>query len=53
MSTKIETAELDEWVQQLRECKYLEEGKLKRLCESVKELLLEESNVQPVSSPVL
>jgi len=52
MSTKIQTAELDEWVQQLRECKYLEEGKLKRLCESVKELLLEESNVQPVSSPV-
>eukprot|EP01121_Diplochlamys_sp_Union-15-3_P007612 TRINITY_DN1948_c0_g1_i2.p1 TRINITY_DN1948_c0_g1~~TRINITY_DN1948_c0_g1_i2.p1 ORF type:complete len:307 (+),score=51.34 TRINITY_DN1948_c0_g1_i2:51-971(+) len=48
----IENTELDEWVKQLKECKYLEEPKLKRLCEMVKELLLEESNVQPVSSPV-
>eukprot|EP01129_Flabellula_baltica_P005883 TRINITY_DN2160_c0_g1_i1.p1 TRINITY_DN2160_c0_g1~~TRINITY_DN2160_c0_g1_i1.p1 ORF type:complete len:334 (-),score=72.34 TRINITY_DN2160_c0_g1_i1:72-1013(-) len=32
--------------------KYLEEQELKHLCEKVKEYLLEESNVQPVSSPV-
>eukprot|EP01120_Amphizonella_sp_Union-15-10_P014079 TRINITY_DN66_c0_g1_i4.p1 TRINITY_DN66_c0_g1~~TRINITY_DN66_c0_g1_i4.p1 ORF type:complete len:311 (-),score=48.65 TRINITY_DN66_c0_g1_i4:112-1044(-) len=49
---RIETSELDDWVKQLKECKYIEESKLKRLCELVKELLLEESNVQPVSSPV-
>jgi len=42
----------DEWVQQVRLCKYLPEQDLKKLCEMVKELLLEESNVQPVSSPV-
>jgi len=42
----------DEWIETLRKCKYLPESDLKMLCEMVKELLLEESNVQPVSSPV-
>lgn len=44
--------DIDKWVEQVKECKYLEEKDLKELCERVKELLLEESNVQPVSSPV-
>ncbi|KAK5574968.1 hypothetical protein ACTFIW_011528 [Dictyostelium discoideum] len=43
---------LDEWVETARQCKYLPENDLKKLCERVKELLLEESNVQPVRSPV-
>jgi len=43
---------LDEWLALLRECKYLSEQDIKQLCETVKELLLEESNVQPVASPV-
>eukprot|EP01099_Mayorella_cantabrigiensis_P002545 TRINITY_DN210_c0_g1_i2.p1 TRINITY_DN210_c0_g1~~TRINITY_DN210_c0_g1_i2.p1 ORF type:complete len:328 (-),score=81.19 TRINITY_DN210_c0_g1_i2:231-1148(-) len=43
---------LDSWVEQLKKCKFLPEPDLKRLCEIVKSLLLEESNVQPVSSPV-
>lgn len=54
----------DAWLEQLTQCKYLSESDLKKLCEivnmplilcntiQVKELLLEESNVQPVSSPV-
>jgi len=42
----------DQWVESLRNCKYLPEPDLKDLCEIVKELLLEESNVQPVMSPV-
>jgi serine/threonine-protein phosphatase 6 catalytic subunit len=52
MSATISTQELDKWVETLRQCKYLPENDLKRLCEMVKELLLEEANVQPVSSPV-
>merc|ERR1712130_313453 len=44
--------ELDEWLAHVRKCKYLPEASLKKLCDRVKELLLEESNVQPVSSPV-
>jgi len=42
----------DEWIATVKECKYLSEPDLKKLCEIVKELLLEESNVQPVASPV-
>jgi len=42
----------EEWVEILKQCKYLPEQDLKELCEMVKELLLEESNVQPVAAPV-
>ena len=42
----------DLWLQQVREGKILPERDLRVLCEKVKELLIEESNVQPVSAPV-
>lgn len=42
----------DEWLQIVRKCQYLPETDLKRLCEMVKELLMEESNIQPISTPV-
>ncbi|KAI9295798.1 Metallo-dependent phosphatase [Neoconidiobolus thromboides FSU 785] len=42
----------DQWIETLRKCQYLSENEMKKLCEMVKELLMEESNVQPVSSPV-
>jgi len=42
----------DEWIETLRKCQFLPEKDIKRLCEKVKELLMEESNVQPVSTPV-
>jgi len=42
----------DKWLEILKECKYLPENDLRDLCLLVKELLLEESNVQVVSSPV-
>ncbi len=44
--------QVDEWLEQIKECAYLQEGDLKKLCEIVKELLMEEANVQPVSTPV-
>jgi len=43
---------LDNSIETLRQCKYLPEADLKKLCETVKEHLFEESNVQPVYSPV-
>jgi len=43
---------LDEWIASVRECKFLPEEDMKKLCDLVKSYLLEESNVQPVSSPV-
>lgn len=44
--------DLDKWIEMTRDCKYLPENYLKQLCDIVLEYLIEESNVQPVSTPV-
>lgn len=44
---------LDKWIQKVRAGEFLAEEELKSLCDVVKEVLVEESNVQPVSSPVV
>lgn len=44
--------DIDNWIELTKECNYLPENDLKKLCDYVCELLLEESNVQPVSTPV-
>jgi hypothetical protein len=44
--------ELDKLVEIAKKCKYLPENDLKQLCDLVCDLLLEESNIQPVSTPV-
>ncbi|TMW66097.1 hypothetical protein Poli38472_003862 [Pythium oligandrum] len=41
-----------EWLEHLRAGQLLSELELKQVCEIVKQILIEESNVQPVSSPV-
>uniref|UniRef100_A0A0G4IC55 Serine/threonine-protein phosphatase n=1 Tax=Chromera velia CCMP2878 TaxID=1169474 RepID=A0A0G4IC55_9ALVE len=48
-------SELDRWIEGLRKPapEYLTERDLKRVCESVKTILIEENNVQHVSSPVV
>ncbi|CAL8998408.1 unnamed protein product [Prunus brigantina] len=43
---------LDEQIAQLMQCKPLSEPEVRGLCEKAKEILMEESNVQPVKSPV-
>ncbi|TRM55536.1 Metallo-dependent phosphatase-like protein [Schizophyllum amplum] len=43
----------DRWIDQLMSCKHLSEPEMKILCERVRSILLEESNIQPVSSPLL
>lgn len=35
MEEKVFTKELDQWVEQLNECKQLSEGQVKSLCEKV------------------
>jgi len=52
MATEFERGKIDGWVEQLSECKALSENDMKQLCDIVVEFLLEESNVQPVASPV-
>lgn len=44
--------DIDNWIDIAQQCKYLPENILKKLCDIVSEILLEESNVQPVSTPV-
>ena len=46
------TFDPDSYLQQLFACKYLPEHSMKLLCDRVRALLLEESNIQPVYSPV-
>ncbi|EEF35310.1 protein phsophatase-2a, putative [Ricinus communis] len=43
---------LDEQINQLMQCKPLSEQEVRGLCDKAKEILMEESNVQPVKSPV-
>ncbi|KAF3766422.1 Metallo-dependent phosphatase [Cryphonectria parasitica EP155] len=45
-------ASLDEWLEEAKQCHYLPESVMKQLCEMVKEVLMEESNIQPVVTPV-
>lgn len=42
----------DEWIAQLMRCEHLPEPDMKVLCDRVRTILVEESNIQPVSSPV-
>lgn len=42
----------DLYLTQLRQCRHLPESAMKHLCQIVRARLMEESNVQPVSSPV-
>src|SRR5262249_29901654 len=43
---------LDAQIAQLMECKTLTEPEVKALCEKAREILIDESNVQPVRCPV-
>ncbi|KAL9125589.1 MAG: hypothetical protein Q9217_005229 [Psora testacea] len=45
-------AGVDEWLEKAMQNKYLPEPVMKKLCEICKEYLMEESNIQPVSTPV-
>ncbi|CAG12590.1 unnamed protein product, partial [Tetraodon nigroviridis] len=52
MEDKSFTKELDQWIEQLNECKQLTENQVRTLCEKAKEILTNESNVQEVRCPV-
>uniref|UniRef100_A0AC35FXT8 Serine/threonine-protein phosphatase n=1 Tax=Panagrolaimus sp. PS1159 TaxID=55785 RepID=A0AC35FXT8_9BILA len=44
--------EVDDWIEQLYECKQLSEHQVKLLCDKAREILKNESNVQEVKCPV-
>ncbi len=43
---------LDMWITKLMDCTPLTEDEVRRLCDKAREILVEESNVQPVHAPV-
>jgi hypothetical protein len=49
---KDSSKELDSWIEQLKECKQLQENHVKFLCARAKDILSKESNVQEVHCPV-
>lgn len=51
-SGQYSSKELDNWIEQLKECKPLQENHIKYLCEQAKDILSKESNVQEVKCPV-
>ncbi|KAI3656296.1 hypothetical protein MP638_005166 [Amoeboaphelidium occidentale] len=48
----MKTELLDEYLEQIKKCQALPELAMKKVCEYVKDLLIEESNIQPLSSPI-
>jgi len=48
----VSNADLDRWIEQLKKCEYIKESEVKALCAKAREILIEESNVQKVQSPV-
>ena len=44
--------DIDNWLATVKDGGVLPERDLRILCEKIKEILIEESNVQPVSAPV-
>ncbi|GLV41671.1 microtubule star [Carabus blaptoides fortunei] len=52
MDDKASSKELDQWIEQLNDCKQLTENQVKTLCDKAKEILAKESNVQEVKCPV-
>ena len=45
-------SDLDRQIEQLRRCEVIKESEVKILCAKAREILVEESNVQRVDSPV-
>jgi serine/threonine-protein phosphatase 4 catalytic subunit len=47
-----EVSDLDRQIEQLKKCEIITEHEVKALCSKAREILVEESNVQRVDSPV-
>ena len=47
-----DSSDLDRQIEQLKKCEIITEAEVKALCAKAREILIEESNVQRVDSPV-
>jgi hypothetical protein len=48
-----EHSDLDRQIEQLKRCEIIKENEVKVLCAKAREILIEESNVQRIDSPVV
>lgn len=44
--------EVDQWIEQLKRCEYLNEIQVKKLCDLARDILLSDENIQQVKSPI-
>lgn len=47
-----DSSDLDRQIEQLKKCEIIKETEVKALCAKAREILIEESNVQRIDSPV-
>lgn len=47
-----DSSDLDRQIEQLKKCEIIKEAEVKALCAKAREILIEESNVQRIDSPV-
>eukprot|EP00347_Sterkiella_histriomuscorum_P000279 403376488 len=52
MASKSQSFDINQWIEQLKKCEYIKESEVKALCNRAKEILIQESNVQNIESPV-
>jgi len=52
MAKQVPKLDVNGWIEQLKKCEFIKESEVKALCTKAKEILIEESNVQNVESPV-
>lgn len=45
MTTKQQSFDINQWIDQLKRCEYIKESEVKALCNKAKEILVQESNV--------
>ena len=50
--TKVETKDIEAWIEKLFECKLLSENEVFLLCEKIKDLYTESDNIERVQTPV-
>lgn len=44
--------EVDQWIEQLKKCVYLNEIQVKKLCEQARDLMINEDNIQRLKAPI-
>ena len=50
--TSVNNADLDRQIEQLKRCEFIKESEVRDLCNRAREILLEESNIQNIYSPI-